>query len=317
MKLIRKYIIGALILICAGLSLYYVSLGIKSSDIYKITIALGFIFLFAIFNSILSSAGNFYVLAVVHILVALLLFFFFNGIGINRITNTLIAFIYLMLQLYGYFLICYFEKERLKINWLGIFKTSWRCASWFLVFSVAVIFATQFSADFIESQIMKNLLQKLESAFPQLNLPVQNSEIMNFINPQFSPEQIEQVRQSKEFVQLPQLFKNIPGFSGLDLNNSSGKQLNVDFYNLLSKDKKSIADISVIYLKNFWNGLSDNMKIVARMILAVFVITTIQPLFWLLGIFLSIIALPIFKLLEKLKFYEKATEQAEKEKIIV
>ncbi len=305
MEVFRKYIIVFLILIFGVLSFYYVSATIKNPNTFNVIISLSCLFLFVIFNSILSSVSNLYISAMTHILMAVFLFLFFYNFGVNLITALVISLVYLVLQAYGYLIIYYFEKERLKINWLGIFKTSWRCASWFLVFVVAIIFAIKFDASIFENSAIKNAIEKTNPIFSKLNLPNPSSKITDFSKLQIPQDQLQQ------FKGLNLDMSNLKNIENINLNDIS-KQLNINL-----KGQETISDIVVVYLKNFWNGLNDNMKLVAKIIIAVFVITTIQPVFWVLGIILSIIALPIIAILGKLKFYSKETEQATKEKIVV
>lgn len=305
MEVFRKYIIVFLILIFGALSFYYVSATIKNPNTFNVIISLSCLFLFVIFNSILSSVSNLYISAMTHILMAVFLFLFFYNFGVNLITALVISLVYLVLQAYGYLIIYYFEKERLKINWLGIFKTSWRCASWFLVFVVAIIFAIKFDANIFENSAIKNAIEKTNPIFSKLNLPNPSSKITDFSKLQIPQDQLQQ------FKGLNLDMSNLKNIENINLNDIS-KQLNINL-----KGQETISDIVVVYLKNFWNGLNDNMKLVAKIIIAVFVITTIQPVFWVLGIILSIIALPIIAILGKLKFYSKETEQATKEKIVV
>ncbi|MEK7673681.1 MAG: hypothetical protein AAB371_00590 [Patescibacteria group bacterium] len=305
MEVFRKYIIVFLILIFGALSFYYVSATIKNPNTFNVIISLSCLFLFVIFNSILSSVSNLYISAMTHILMAVFLFLFFYNFGLNLITALVISLVYLVLQVYGYLIIYYFEKERLKINWLGIFKTSWRCASWFLVFVVAIIFAIKFDANIFENSAIKNAIEKTNPIFSKLNLPNPSSKITDFSKLQIPQDQLQQ------FKGLNLDMSNLKNIENINLNDIS-KQLNINL-----KGQETISDIVVVYLKNFWNGLNDNMKLVAKIIIAVFVITTIQPVFWVLGIILSIIALPIIAILGKLKFYSKETEQATKEKIVV
>ena len=305
MEVFRKYIIVFLILIFGALSFYYVSATIKNPNTFNVIISLSCLFLFVIFNSILSSVSNLYISAMTHILMAVFLFLFFYNFGVNLITALVISLVYLVLQAYGYLIIYYFEKERLKINWLGIFKTSWRCASWFLVFVVAIIFAIKFDASIFENSAIKNAIEKTNPIFSKLNLPNPSSKITDFSKLQIPQDQLQQ------FKGLNLDMSNLKNIENINLNDIS-KQLNINL-----KGQETISDIVVVYLKNFWNGLNDNMKLVAKIIIAVFVITTIQPVFWVLGIILSIIALPIIAILGKLKFYSKETEQATKEKIVV
>lgn len=326
MKSYRKFILGFLILISAGLSFYYVSLVIKTPQIPNIIITLALLFLFSIFNSILFASSRFYYSISVHILTAVAIVLIFNSLLLNLSTAILIAFVYLIFQIYAYSIIFYFEKERLRINWVGIFKGVWYCLSWFLIFVIAVVFMTKFEAQIFKNGFMKNFIIKLEPLFIKLKLPSPNIKIQELIESQIPQEQTQQLNQFQGISQIQNLLQmqGLNQFSGMKLNIPNSKeitqmnlnQLNKQFSMKLKGDE-TVADFAVMYIKKLWSELNDNMKFVIKLIIVVLIASAFQPVFWILGNVLSFVALPLFILLGKFQLYSKETEQVAKEKIVL
>lgn len=308
MESYRKFVLSFLIVLFAGLSGYFIFSAVKNPAIFNTAISVVFLFLLTIFNSILFAASSLHILLITHILIAAIVFWFFNYLGLSAVTAFAVAVIYFLLQIYGYLRVFYFEKDRLKIHWLAVFKSAWHAISLFLLFAAVFLIMTKFSADSLNEKILSDIIKSMEPVFSKFNLPSATSTIMELGEKQISKQELQQLQQFQKLGLKPP--------SVQELTKESVSSLNKQF-NLNLKGNETIADAVAIYLKNIWNKLNDNIKLIIKVLLAVLIITTFQPVLWLLGIILGIIALPILKVFEKLHLYSKETEQAEKEKIIV
>lgn len=271
------------------------------------------LFCLAIASSVLSAAGILSLVLAAHGLVAVAIFLITNAQGFGWYFALVLAVAYLGFQLYTYWLISYFERERLRIHWVGIFRAAWYGLSWFTIVFVASTFVIKLSADINAGGFLKSFIERTEPILVTFNLPSPSATVESVLSQQ-AGELVRQAPQSsssgsgtrrfleKSSVRLPNEL-----MVKLSLQNLN-EQLKLDL-----RGKETVGEVIVLYLKRLWAGMSDQAKLAIRIVMFSIVALAIQPFAWVLGNLLSFVALPLFVILERCRLFERRTETVTRE----
>ncbi len=273
--------------------------------------AVALLFCLAIVSSIISAAGVLGPVLAAHGLVAVAIFLITNTQGFGWYFALVLAFAYLGFQLYAYWLIAYFERERLRIHWVGIFRAAWYGLSWFTIVFVASTFVIKLSADINAGGFLKNFIQRTEPILVAFKLPSPSATVESVLRQQAagaansagSPQENGAQRfLGQNAIHLPSEVMTKLSLQGLN-----------DQLKLKLRGEETVGEVVVLYLKRLWGGLSDRARLAIRIVMFSMVALVIQPVAWVLGNLLSFVALPLFALLESCRLFERRTESVTRE----
>lgn len=308
----RKFILIALIVIFGGLTFYYFSTSLLNLSPATIVTSISLLFLLTIFIAIFAAGVDFATVALTQILISLLLLLILYFQNYSMYFSVIIALIYLALQLYAYLMIYYFERSRLQVTWVPIFRIVWYSLSWFLVFLISSFFVLKLDGEVNSSALVKSFIDKSTPLLQTLNLPLP----IELPDPEAKVKDVllEQISKDKQL-------KNYFNLEYIKINNetliqSGLSELNRQF-KLNLKGEETVSEAVVLYLQQLWQKLGYRQKLIVKIMVFSSIVAIIQPIFWLMGNILSFAALIFFWLFGKLNLYSKEKEQAVKEKIVI
>lgn len=299
----RRLIAVSLVGLLGVATIFALSRALAGFDLGHGVTAVALLFCLAVASSVLSAAGVLNLVLTAHGLVAIAIFLITNAQGFGWYFALVLALAYLGFQLYAYWLIAYFERERLRIHWVGIFRSAWYGLSWFTIVFVASTFVIKLSADINAGGFLGGFIKRTEPILMAFNLPSPSATVESVLRQQSNEAESGAQRfLGRNSVRLPNEL-----MVKLSLQNLN-EQLKLDL-----RGKETVGEVIVLYLKRLWAGMSDRAKLAIRIVMFSIVALAIQPFAWVLGNLLSFVALPLFAILERCRLFERRTEAVTRE----